>query len=284
MLATLINGREIAKKIRDQLKIQIAGIQLKLGILCSDISPASISYQETLIKIAHSIGIEVELARFTIGTTQENLEAKITEWNRDQNIHGIFILQPLFEGIDVDELRAMINPLKDTECVHPFDSSLRHLSADHIGSCTAMAVIEILDSLGVKYGGAEVVVVGNSKVVGRPVTKMLVDRNTTVTICNKETSDRDKLRAHVERAEILVVAIGQPEHIKGHWIKEGAIVIDVGFNKLSDGKIVGDVEFDMAIHKASYITQAIGGVGPVTAIIGMRQLFIAYTLQQKQKV
>ncbi len=280
MLVKIIDGNAIAKRIRDKLEIDLVGIQLKLGILCSDISAASISYQEKLKNLANSLGIQMELAQFSAGTTQEILEAKISEWNQNSDVHGIFILQPLFEGINVDELRALINPLKDTECVHPYDSRLKYLSTDHIGSCTAMAIMEILDSIGVKYQGAEVVVVGNSKIVGWPVTKMLVAKNATVTICCKATSDRNLLRRHVEQAEILIVAAGQP-CIPGFWVRDGAIVIDVGFNTLPDGRIVGDVEFEMARHKASYITRAVGGVGPVTAIIGMRQLFIAYQLQQK---
>lgn len=227
----------------------------------------------------------MKLARFTSGTTREILEAKIIEWNEDPQIHGIFILQPFFEEIDVDELRALINPLKDTECVHPYDSRLKYLSTDHIGSCTAMAIMEILESIleltGMEYEGAEVVVVGNSAIVGRPVSKMLTAKNATVTICGKATSDRGRLKGHVERAEILIVAVGQPECIPGSWIREGAIVIDVGVNKTKEGKTVGDVEFQTALDRAEFITPVVGGVGPVTAIIGMRQLLIAYQLQQK---
>jgi len=286
MSALVINGREIARVIRDRLKDQVTGIQLqmgiqpKLGILCSDASPASVSYQEALLKNADSVGIQVELARFQEGTPQEDLEAKIVEWNKDRNMHGIFALQPLFAGINVDELRVLLHPLKDIECVHPYDSSLKYFSTDHVGSCTAMAIMEILQFIKVPLEGAEVTVVGHSRIVGQPVSKMLIEKNATVTICNKATSDRNLLRRHVEQAEILVVAIGKPNYIPGDWIREGAVVIDVGVNDIGDEKFVGDVEFETAQERASYITPAIGGVGPVTAIIGMRQLVIAYKLQQ----
>ncbi len=281
MPAKIINGHEIAKEIRTWLKSQIADIKLKLGILCSDASPVSISYQETLVKIANSLGIQVELARFQKDTPQKDFEAKILEWNENPEMHGIFILQPLFEGINVDELRACVHPLKDIECVHPYDSSLKYFSTDHVGSCTAMAIMEILKSIKIPLEGAEVVVVGHSRIVGQPVSKMLIEKNATVTVCNKATSDRNLLRKHVEQAEILVVAVGKPNCIPGSWIKEGAIVIDVGVNDTGDEKIVGDVDFKEAQERASYNTPAIGGVGPVTAIIGMRQLFTAYKLQQK---
>ena len=233
------------------------------------------------LKIANSLGIQVELARFQEGTSQKDFEVKIVEWNENPDIQGIFVLQPLFSGINVDELRVLIHPLKDIECVHPYDSSLKYFSTDHVGSCTAMAIMEILKSIRIPLEGAEVVVVGHSHIVGQPVSKMLIEKNATITVCNKATSDRDLLRRHVEQAEILVVAVGKPNCIPGSWIKEGAVVIDVGVNDTGDEKIVGDVEFEVARERASYITPAIGGVGPVTAIIGMRQLFIAYKLQQK---
>ncbi|MDO8604093.1 MAG: bifunctional 5,10-methylenetetrahydrofolate dehydrogenase/5,10-methenyltetrahydrofolate cyclohydrolase [bacterium] len=282
MQAKIINGHEIAEKIRASLKSQLEGIQLKLGILCSDTSPASISYQETLIKIARSLDIQVEIVRFQKGTPQEAFKTKISEWNEDTEIHGIFLLQPLFEGINVSELRVLIHPLKDIECVHPYNSSLKHFSEDHVGSCTAKAIMEILESTGVQLEGAEIVVVGHSNIVGQPVSKLLIERNATVTTCNKATSNRGLLRNHVERAEVLVVAVGKANCIPGDWIRVGSVVIDVGFNDVGNGKVAGDVEFAVAQKRASYITPMVGGVGPVTAIIAMRQLLIAYKLQQKK--
>ena len=141
-----------------------------------------------------------------------------------------------------------------------------------------MAVMEILDFIGVHLPGINAVVVGHSKIVGRPVSMLLLDREATVVVCHKATSDRGALEKYVKQAELLVVAVGKPEFIPGAWVKDGAIVIDVGVNHIG-GKVVGDVDFDRAVERASYITPARGGVGPVTAMVGMRQLVMACKLQ-----
>lgn len=283
MSAQIIDGRAIARGIRNTLKAELNGITLTLGLLCTDISQASISYQETIIKIATSLGIKVKLARLKVDAAQEIFETKILEWNEDPNVNGIFVLQPLFDNVRVEELRVLIDPLKDIECVHPYNASFRYFSTDHVGSCTAVAIMEVLKSVGVELKGAEVVVVGHSSIVGQPVSSMLIKEDATVTTCNKATADRGLLRKHVEGADVLIVAVGKSSCIPGEWIKKGAVVIDVGVNDIGEGKFVGDVDFDVACERASYVTPVIGGVGPVTAIVGMRQLFIAYTLQQQKQ-
>lgn len=283
MPAEIIDGRKIARVIRESLKMQLQGIYIRLGIICSDVSPASVAYRQTLVKLAESLGIQVIVTCFEKGTPQGNFEMRIHDWNKNPDVHGIFVLQPLFNGVNPNELRALIHPFKDIECVHPYDSSFGYFSTDHVGSCTAMAIMEVLKHTNVPLEGAEVTVVGHSSIVGKPVSEMLIEKNATVTTCNKATSDRGLLQRHVEQAEILVVAAGKPNFIPGHWIKEGAVVIDVGVNDIGDEKIVGDVEFESALARASFITPPIGGVGPVTAIIGMRQLFIAYTLQKQNR-
>ena len=282
MPAIVIDGKLIAEKIKQKIQETIGNnIKPKLGILCPNL-PSSLLYMNAQVRLAASIGIRTDVVKCDEDSSEEYVETAIHDWNNDPDTHGIFILQPFIKGVNLERLMMLINPMKDVECIHPYDSTLRYFSKSPIGSCTALAIMEILDDIKVAISGTETVIVGHSKIVGRPVSKLLLDRNATVTVCNKATSDNNKLQEHVARAEILVVAIGKPAYIPGAWIKPRAVVIDVGVNHVN-GNIIGDVEFESARQKASYITPARGGVGPVTAMIGMRQLVMAYELQHERR-
>lgn len=282
MSAIVIDGKAIAEKIRRSFEKELKAFRnLRLGILCPDHKPSRV-YLGTIQKLAISLGLEVHIVICTQDMTQEYLELLIRKWNTDPDAHGIFILQPFLQGKNLERLAMLINPLKDIECIHPYNSTLRYFSKSPIGSCTALAVMEILDFIGTNLEGKEAIVVGHSKIVGRPLSMLLLDRNATVTVCHKSTSDRFMLESHVRRAEILIVAAGQAECMLGKWVKSDAIVIDVGVNDIN-GKTVGDVGFDEACKRASYITPCRGGVGPVTAMVGMRQLVTAYHLQRDKR-
>ena len=180
--------------------------------------------------------------------------------------------------IDPQRISAVIDPRKDIEGIHPENSARRFFARARIGSCTALAVMELIQSTGVKLSGKEAVVVGHSEIVGRPVSMLLLDILATTTICHVGTDRLGRLREHVSRAEVLVVAAGRPQFIKGDWIQPGAVVIDVGINVVN-GRVTGDVEFEAAKERAGYITPVPGGVGPVTVMMVMKNTVEAYKLQ-----
>ena len=172
-----------------------------------------------------------------------------------------------------------ITPEKDIEGVHPYNLGQLVLKKNIFVPCTAQAVMELVESTGMNLYGAEVVIVGSGKVVGRPLSLIFMERMATTTICNIATSERNLLEDHVKKAEVLIVAVGRPGVIPGEWIRGGSIVIDVGINRVND-KIVGDVDFEGARMKASYITPVPGGVGPLTVAILMRNVLTAYKIQR----
>ena len=183
--------------------------------------------------------------------------------------------------IDAQRVSASIDPRKDVEGIHPQNSARRFFAKSRIGSCTALAVMELIESTGVDLTGKDAVVVGHSEIVGRPVTMLLLDKLATTTVCHVGTAKVGRLEEHVRRADVLVAAVGKPQFIKGAWIKPGAIVIDVGINVVG-GRVVGDVEFEAAKERAGYISPVPGGVGPLTVMMVMKNTIEAYKLQQQR--
>jgi len=191
--------------------------------------------------------------------------------NADAAVTAIILQLPVPKAIDAKKLSGMIAPLKDAEGMHPENLGRILLGNYRIGPCTAMAVMELLESTGEKLYGKEAVIVGHSEIVGKPLALMLLNKFATTTVCHIATGERGVLPEHVKRAEILVVAVGKAGIVKGDWVKDGAIVIDVGINRVGD-KIVGDIEFEGASARASHITPVPGGVGPITTTILMRNV------------
>jgi methylenetetrahydrofolate dehydrogenase (NADP+)/methenyltetrahydrofolate cyclohydrolase len=181
--------------------------------------------------------------------------------NQDPSVDGILVQLPLPDGLDAEKVLERIHPHKDVDGFHPYNVGRLAQRMPALRPCTPKGIITLLDSTGVRYKGMHAVVVGASNIVGRPMSLELLLAGCTTTVCHKFTQD---LEAHVRRADLLVVAVGKPEFIPGDWIKEGAIVIDVGINRLESGKLVGDVQYDVAEQRASFITPVPGGVGPMT--------------------
>ncbi len=218
------------------------------------------------------MGIEYQLHKLSKDTiTESSLIDFIQKLNADEAVSGIIIQMPLPETIDYKKISQFILPSKDIDGMHPSNIGKIISGQAKILPCTAAAVMELVNESGIDLYGKEVVVVGHSEIVGKPIALLLLDRFATVTVCHIGTSKAGKLEEHVRRAEVLIVAVGKAGLIKGEWIKEGAVVIDVGINRV-DGKIVGDVEFDEAQKRASFITPVPGGVGPLTVTILMRNL------------
>ena len=275
MPATLLEGKVIASKLKEAIKIEVESLKAKykkapklLAIQIGE-NASSAVYVKAQKNVAESLGIEYELKILPADTTQERAEELIRDLNKDPNVTAIILQLPVPKGVDAKVLAKMIAPDKDAEGMHPENLGKILLGRYSIGPCTAMAVMELLESTKVNLYGKEAVVVGHSEIVGKPLSLMLLNKFVTTTVCHIATGERGVLPDHVKRAEILIVAVGKAGIVKGEWVKDGAIVIDVGINRIAE-RIVGDIEFEAASKKASYITPVPGGVGPITTTILMR--------------
>ena len=275
MAAKLLEGKPIAEKIKAALAAEVAELKARHGkgpkLVALQIGENSSSavYVKAQAKCAEFIGIDYELKVLSQNVLQSEAERVISELNKDAGASAVILQMPVPKGIDPKKLVNMIAPDKDAEGIHPENLGKLLLGRYNVAPCTAVAVMELLESTGVKLYGKEAVVVGHSEIVGKPLALMLLNKFATTTVCHIATGERGVLPEHVKRAEVLIVAVGKAGVVKGEWIKEGAIVIDVGINKTGD-KIVGDVEFEAAAKKASYISPVPGGVGPLTTTILMR--------------
>jgi methylenetetrahydrofolate dehydrogenase (NADP+)/methenyltetrahydrofolate cyclohydrolase len=278
-LAKLLEGKLIAEQIKSILKQKIQGSNRRLSLASVQVgdNPSSEVYIRSQMKTASGLGIEFQAHKLEKETSQDKLVEFIEKLNADKAVTGIIVQMPLPLHMDYKEISEFIAPEKDVEGVHPVNMGKIVFGKAKILPCTAAAVMELLNSIGIAWIGKEVVIVGHSEIVGKPLALLLLDKLATVTVCHIGTSKAAKLEEHVRYAEVLIVAVGKAGLIKGEWIKEKAIVIDVGINRVGD-KIVGDVEFEEAEKRASWITPVPGGVGPLTVIMLMRNLVEAVGL------
>jgi methylenetetrahydrofolate dehydrogenase (NADP+)/methenyltetrahydrofolate cyclohydrolase len=280
--AKLIKGAEVAKEIREELKQQVAEIKDKRGIVPGLVTilvgenPASQSYVRAKQQTAHELGFHSVQDNQAADISQQKLLALIEGYNKDPKIHGILVQLPLPKHIDETKVLYTIDPDKDVDGFHPVNVGKLMIGTADFLPCTPAGIQELLVRSGAKIEGAEVVVVGRSNIVGKPIANMLLQKgpgaNATVTLVHTRTRD---VAFHTKRADILVVAAGVAEYVKGDMVKEGAVVIDVGVNevgKTADGKrkLVGDVAFDEVAAKAAAITPVPGGVGPMTITMLMK--------------
>jgi len=280
-LAKLLEGKPIAEKIKEQIKLETQSLKNKpvlASIMVGD-NPSAEAYVKSQKKTAEALGIEYQFHKLAQDSQEQSLIEFIQKLNADKSVNGIIVQMPLPPQIDYKKISQFILPEKDVEGMHPVNIGKIVFGKAVILPCTPAAVMELLKEAGVDLYGKEIVVVGHSEIVGKPLSLLLLDKFATVTVCHIGTSKADKLEEHVRSAEVLIVAVGKAGLIKGDWIKEGAIVIDVGINRVAD-KIVGDVEFEAAEKRASYITPVPGGVGPLTVTMLMRNLVEAAKLQE----
>jgi methylenetetrahydrofolate dehydrogenase (NADP+) / methenyltetrahydrofolate cyclohydrolase len=277
MPAKLLEGKLIAEALKAKIKADVETLKSKSGKVPKLVSvqigenASSAVYVKAQAKVAQSLGVEYELKVLPESASQGDAEKLIKSLNNDAAVTAVILQLPVPKGVDGKRLSGLIAPEKDAEGMHPENLGRIVLGNYRIGPCTAMAVMEILESTGQKLYGKEAVIVGHSEIVGKPLALMLLNKFATTTVCHIATGERGVLPEHVKRAEILVVAVGKAGIVKGDWIKEGAIVIDVGINKVGD-RIAGDVEAEGAVARASYITPVPGGVGPITTTILMRNV------------
>jgi methylenetetrahydrofolate dehydrogenase (NADP+)/methenyltetrahydrofolate cyclohydrolase len=265
-MAKIIDGKAIAAKIRGEIAEEVKrlgtrGITPGLAVVLVGEDPASKVYVSMKEKACQDVGIFSDEHKLPAETGEGELLALIEQLNDDPRIHGILVQLPLPKQIDTEKVLEAISPHKDVDGFHPYNVGRLVVGKPLFQPCTPYGVMVMLREIGVDLAGKEVVVVGRSNIVGKPVALMCLQQHATVTICHSKTRD---LAAKVGMADVVIAAVGQPEMIKGEWIKEGAVVIDVGVNRVGDKKLVGDVEYAKASERASAITPVPGGVGPMT--------------------
>ncbi|MFA5089871.1 MAG: bifunctional 5,10-methylenetetrahydrofolate dehydrogenase/5,10-methenyltetrahydrofolate cyclohydrolase [Candidatus Omnitrophota bacterium] len=280
----LLEGKPLAEAIKEKLRKDIEDLKQRS---CRELILASIKvgedsscevYTRAQRKAAQDLGIRYQLYNLKEDASQAGLVSLIQSLNSDVSVGGIIVQVPLPGSMDHRKIIQSILPKKDIEGMHPENLGNILLDRAAILPCTPAAVMEIIASTGIDLYGKEAVVVGHSEIIGKPLGLMLLNKMATVTTCHIGTFEAERLRGHVRGAEVLVVAAGQAGLVKGDWIKEGAIVVDVGINK-KGASIVGDVEFQGASRRASYITPVPGGVGPLTVAVLMRNFVEAVRLQ-----
>lgn len=278
----IIDGKAISQAVKDEVKAEVAGIAARgerVPCLCVIIvgeNPASQVYVRNKVKAAAYTGMESRLIELPASVSEEDLLARIAELNDDAAVDGILVQLPLPGHIDEEKVIDAICPEKDVDGFHPSNVAGLWLGKDCIVPCTPAGVMCLLDSTGVDLKGKSAVVVGRSNIVGKPVAKLLLDRNATVTIAHSRTAD---LGAVCRQADVLVAAVGRPALITGDMVKPGAIVIDVGINRLPDGRLCGDVDFASCSEVAGWITPVPGGVGPMTIALLMKNTLRCYLLR-----
>ena len=282
MSAKIISGTEVAKAIREELKAEVAALKEKHNIIPGLVTilvgedPASQSYVSAKNKTAHALGIHSEQVTLAADTSEQDLLAIVEKYNKDKNIHGILVQLPLPKHINETNVLYAIDPAKDVDGFHPVNVGKMVLGEDCYLPCTPHGILELLTRSGVETSGAEVVVIGRSNIVGKPIANLMLQKrkggNATVTLCHTRTKD---MAAHCKRADIIIAAVGVPKMVTADMVKDGVVVIDVGVNRIgktAEGKAIlaGDVDFDAVKEKASYITPVPGGVGPMTITMLMK--------------
>lgn len=263
---TLLDGKALSNKIKDELKIENETLKTKgctpgLAVILVGADPASQTYVNSKDKACQAVGIYSKKITMDEKTSEEDLLNTIKELNTDDTIHGILVQLPLPRHIDSAKVLETIIPEKDVDGFHEYNVGKLVTGNETFVPCTPLGVMKILEEHGINPEGLDACVIGRSNIVGKPMMNLLINAGATVTITHSKTKD---LKAHTLKADLLVVGIGRPNYVTEDMVKEGAIVIDVGINRLESGKLTGDVDFEGVSTKASYITPVPGGVGPMT--------------------
>ena len=267
MTAQIIDGKLISQTVRSEVGARVkarveAGLRAPgLAVVLVGQDPASQVYVGSKRRACEEVGFISKSYDLPTTTTEAELLSIIGTLNQDAEIDGILVQLPLPAGMDSTKILEHIDPEKDVDGFHPYNVGRLSQRIPKLRSCTPKGIITLLDRYNIQVRGMHAVVVGASNIVGRPMTLELLLAGCTTTTCHRFTKD---LEHHIRQADLVVVAVGKPNFIPGEWIKEGAVVVDVGINRLDSGKLIGDVEYDVAKTKASYITPVPGGVGPMT--------------------
>lgn len=266
MSGQVISGQQLAKELRETMKEEVnllkqSGITPHLTVILIGDDPASLSYVNGKKKASAEVGISSEIIKLDETIQEDELLQKISELNNDPNVHGILVQLPVPKHIDEQKVIEAIDPKKDVDGFHPINIGRMMTGQDTFLPCTPFGIMKMLQSKNINIRGKHAVIIGRSNIVGKPMGQLLLNEDATVTYCHSRTQD---LKKHTLSADILIVAVGKEHFIDGSYIKDGAVVIDVGVNRTKDGKLTGDVDFEDAKKKASYITPVPRGVGPMT--------------------
>lgn len=270
----LINGKELAKNIRTELKEEVnelkkQGINPKLAVIMVGEDKASAVYVRNKSRACEEIGIEFEEFLLDKEITQKKLIDLIKTLNNRADVHGILLQSPIPNGLDIREAFNTIDYRKDVDGFNPINVGKLSIGEDCFISCTPYGVIKMLEAYNIPIEGKRAVIIGRSNIVGKPLIQCLLNKNATVTVCHSRTKDIESI---TREADILIAALGKPKFVKENMVKDGAVVIDVGINRNEEGKLVGDVDFENVSKKASYITPVPGGVGPMTIAMLMHNV------------
>lgn len=275
---TLINGKTVSAEIRNRLMQETAELKNKTGrmpglatVLVGE-DPASAVYVRNKNKICAEVGFQSFGQNLPAETTEAKLLDLIKELNENDEVNGILVQLPLPDHIDEEKVLLSIDPEKDVDGFHPINVGKLAIGNALLTPCTPTGIIALLDYYGIEIAGKHAVVLGRSNIVGKPVANLLLQRHATVTICHSKTTN---LKEVTLQADILIAAVGRPHFVGSEMVKKGAVVIDVGINRV-DGKLIGDVEFDPVAEKAAYITPVPGGVGPMTIALLMENTLKAF--------
>ena len=276
-MAVIIDGKELAKKIRANLKIECEElknkqINPKLAVIMVGDDPASKVYVRNKSKVCEDVGIEYKEYLLSSNTKQKELIELIEKLNQDKRINGILLQSPIPANLDINEAFRTISPQKDVDGFNPVNVGKLVLNQDTFVSCTPYGIMKMFEKYNIDLTGKNVVILGRSNIVGKPLMHCCLNKNATVTVCHSKTQN---LAQKAKEADILISAIGKAQFVTADMVKENAVVIDVGINRLENGKITGDVDFENVKEKASYITPVPGGVGPMTIAMLMNNVIKA---------
>ena len=280
-MATIIDGKAVSAAIKDEIKNEVASLKEKGKEVCLAViqvgnNPASTVYVGNKKKACAYVGIKSLAYELPEETTQEELLALIDKLNNDKEVNGILVQLPLPKHIDEDTVTERIAPIKDVDGFHPVNVGNLSIGKKGFISCTPYGIIKLLERNNIETEGKHCVIIGRSNIVGKPMSMLMLRKNSTVTIVHSKTKNIKEL---TKQADILIVAIGKPKFVDGSFVKDGAVVIDVGINRDENNKLCGDVDYDSVIDKVSAITPVPGGVGPMTIAMLMNNCVEAYYMQ-----
>ena len=285
-MAQIIDGKVISKLVREEIAAEVVEFKKKydsapgLAVIIVGNDPASQVYVRNKKRGCEEVGFYSESYELPTETTQEELIALVERLNNDDKIHGILVQLPLPKHLNETEVLLKIKPEKDVDAFHPYNVGKIMIGNHDLLPCTPAGVMVLLEKSGIEVSGKKCVVIGRSNIVGKPMAMLLLHSNGTVTICHSRTQN---LKEVCLEADILVASIGKPEFVKGDMVKEGAVVVDVGINRLENGKLVGDVDFAEVEPKASYITPVPGGVGPMTITMLLKNTLTAASIARGER-
>ena len=285
-MATIIDGKNLAKKVRQELKeecdeLKKNGINPKLAVIMVGDDPASKVYVRNKSRACEDVGIDYEEFILKDETTQEELIELIKKLNNDKKTNGILLQSPIPKHLNINEAFKAITYMKDVDGFTPSSVGKLCIGEDTFISCTPYGVMKMFEEYNIDLTGKDVVILGRSNIVGKPLIQCCLQKNATVTVCHSKTKN---LAEHTKRADVVISAIGQSKFVKEDMVKDGAVIIDVGINRGEDGKLTGDVDFENVEKKASYITPVPGGVGPMTIAMLMNNVIKATKEQNKEKL